>query len=216
MKTGAFKELAPYDPDWYYVRSGKPRLPSASFPALGSSSCSSYHCWPHMYASALNGHGGQTSFIIQQHLPCAKRCVPRACFAAAIARKLYMRDGMGVGLFRNKFGGSFKRRGVVPEKFAKASGETVALQVVQPSSCTMMHAWVARTARHGRQPIPSGRRAWITRHGRRCSSTEAGWRARQARCSCSGGCCLGDRTACSYTPLWSGHAQRVQMMGFSL
>lgn len=23
MKTGKFKELAPYDPDWYYVRAGK-------------------------------------------------------------------------------------------------------------------------------------------------------------------------------------------------
>ena len=22
VKTGAFKELAPYDPDWYYVRAG--------------------------------------------------------------------------------------------------------------------------------------------------------------------------------------------------
>jgi small subunit ribosomal protein S19e len=24
VKTGAYKELAPYDPDWYYVRSGAP------------------------------------------------------------------------------------------------------------------------------------------------------------------------------------------------
>lgn len=23
MKTGSFKELAPYDPDWYYVRAGE-------------------------------------------------------------------------------------------------------------------------------------------------------------------------------------------------
>lgn len=22
VKTGAFKELAPYDPDWYYIRAG--------------------------------------------------------------------------------------------------------------------------------------------------------------------------------------------------
>jgi small subunit ribosomal protein S19e len=27
VKTGAFKELAPYDPDWFYVRTGK-RAPS--------------------------------------------------------------------------------------------------------------------------------------------------------------------------------------------
>ena len=24
VKTGSFKELAPYDPDWYYVRAGVP------------------------------------------------------------------------------------------------------------------------------------------------------------------------------------------------
>jgi hypothetical protein len=23
VKTGTFKELAPYDPDWYYIRAGK-------------------------------------------------------------------------------------------------------------------------------------------------------------------------------------------------
>ena len=23
VKTGAFKELAPYEPDWYYIRAGK-------------------------------------------------------------------------------------------------------------------------------------------------------------------------------------------------
>ena len=25
VKTAAFKELAPYDQDWYYIRAGKPR-----------------------------------------------------------------------------------------------------------------------------------------------------------------------------------------------
>lgn len=24
VKTATFKELAPYDPDWYYIRAGKP------------------------------------------------------------------------------------------------------------------------------------------------------------------------------------------------
>jgi small subunit ribosomal protein S19e len=24
VKTGAYKELAPYDPDWYYIRAGVP------------------------------------------------------------------------------------------------------------------------------------------------------------------------------------------------
>ncbi len=26
VKTGHFKELAPYDPDWYYVRAGTPQV----------------------------------------------------------------------------------------------------------------------------------------------------------------------------------------------
>jgi len=26
VKTGSFKELAPYDPDWYYVRAGESRI----------------------------------------------------------------------------------------------------------------------------------------------------------------------------------------------
>lgn len=27
VKTGIHKELAPYDPDWYYIRAGKYRTP---------------------------------------------------------------------------------------------------------------------------------------------------------------------------------------------
>lgn len=33
VKTGAFKELAPYDPDWYYVRAGNHTQHFALFPA---------------------------------------------------------------------------------------------------------------------------------------------------------------------------------------
>jgi hypothetical protein len=29
VKTGSFKELAPYDPDWYYVRAGESRTPQS-------------------------------------------------------------------------------------------------------------------------------------------------------------------------------------------
>ena len=32
VKTGAFKELAPYDPDWYYIRAGAAFLCSAVCP----------------------------------------------------------------------------------------------------------------------------------------------------------------------------------------
>jgi small subunit ribosomal protein S19e len=27
VKTGVHKELAPYDPDWYYIRAGKSQFP---------------------------------------------------------------------------------------------------------------------------------------------------------------------------------------------
>ncbi|CAL8467951.1 g7489 [Coccomyxa elongata] len=61
VKTGAFKELAPYDPDWYYVR------------------------------------------------------------AASLARKVYMKQNIGVGAFSRQYGGRNKRKGTVPEHFARAS-----------------------------------------------------------------------------------------------
>ena len=61
VKTGITRELAPYDPDWYYIR------------------------------------------------------------AAAIARRVYLRGGIGVGAFKRIFGGR-KMRGTAPEHFATGSG----------------------------------------------------------------------------------------------
>eukprot|EP00898_Chlorokybus_atmophyticus_P002939 jgi/Chlat1/3646/Chrsp238S03631 len=61
VKTGSFKELAPYDPDWYYIR------------------------------------------------------------AASMARRIYLRGGIGVGAFRKIYGGR-KNNGVMPHHFAKSSG----------------------------------------------------------------------------------------------
>ncbi|CAO2833369.1 unnamed protein product [Amaranthus hypochondriacus] len=61
VKTGVLKELAPYDPDWYYIR------------------------------------------------------------AASMARKIYLRGGLGVGAFRRIYGGS-KRNGSRPRHFGKSSG----------------------------------------------------------------------------------------------
>ena len=60
MKTGTHKELAPYDPDWYYIR------------------------------------------------------------AAAIARKIYLQPGLGVGALQRKFGGS-RNRGTRTFTFQKVS-----------------------------------------------------------------------------------------------
>ena len=34
VKTGRFKELAPYDPDWYYIRAGNVTLMITSIIAL--------------------------------------------------------------------------------------------------------------------------------------------------------------------------------------
>merc|ERR1712110_745906 len=61
VKTATHKELAPYDPDWYYIR------------------------------------------------------------AAAIARRVYLRAGTGVGAFKKIFGDRV-HRGTRPERFGTASG----------------------------------------------------------------------------------------------
>merc|ERR1712230_234419 len=60
VKTGRFKELAPYDPDWYYIR------------------------------------------------------------AASMARKVYLRGGVGVGAFSKIYGG-VPNRGTCKGHFTKAS-----------------------------------------------------------------------------------------------
>ncbi|TQE01599.1 hypothetical protein C1H46_012829 [Malus baccata] len=69
VKTATFKELAPYDPDWYYIRS------------------------------------------------------------ASMARKIYLRGGLGVGAFRRIYGGS-KRNGSRPPHFCKSSG-AIARHILQ-------------------------------------------------------------------------------------
>src|SRR4051794_28071121 len=72
VKTGAYKELAPTDPDWYYIRAGR-----------------------------LNS-------VVAHH-------------AASMARRLYVRGGVGVGAFCKIYGGR-NDKSVRPSHFAKASG----------------------------------------------------------------------------------------------
>merc|ERR1712007_42792 len=60
VKTGAFKEMPPQDPDWYYIR------------------------------------------------------------AASIARKVYLRGGIGVGAFTKVYGGRY-RNGTLKRHFAKGA-----------------------------------------------------------------------------------------------
>lgn len=43
-------------------------------------------------------------------------------FAAAVARQVYVRQGLGIGQLRVKYGGRNKRKGVHPEHFKKGSG----------------------------------------------------------------------------------------------
>ena len=59
-----------------------------------------------------------------------------------MARKVYLRKDLGVGAMRKQFGGRNKRKGTVPEHFAKASGGLIRhilqqledLQIVEKST----------------------------------------------------------------------------------
>ncbi|KAG7340128.1 30S ribosomal protein S19e [Nitzschia inconspicua] len=70
IKTGVFKELAPYGDDWYYIR------------------------------------------------------------AASIARKVYLRPGVGVGMLQKWYGGSY-RRGTRTEHFRKANAGVIRSVLIQ-------------------------------------------------------------------------------------
>mmetsp|Transcript_12967 Transcript_12967/g.39912 ORF Transcript_12967/g.39912 Transcript_12967/m.39912 type:complete len:126 (-) Transcript_12967:142-519(-) len=80
VKTGINKELAPYDPDWFYVR------------------------------------------------------------VASVARKIYLRQGTGIGAFRKVYGGS-KRNGTCPSHFSKGSGSVIryALQQLEKLGVVEKH-----------------------------------------------------------------------------
>ncbi|CAI9766777.1 unnamed protein product [Fraxinus pennsylvanica] len=93
VKTGVLKELAPYDPDWYFIRS------------------------------------------------------------ASVARKIYLRGGLGVGAFQRIYGGS-KRNGSRPPHFGKSSG-SVARHILQQLQNMNI---IDMDPRGGRRITSSGRR----------------------------------------------------------
>jgi small subunit ribosomal protein S19e len=97
VKTGAFKELSPLDPDWYYTR------------------------------------------------------------AAAIARRVYINQGMGVGAFRRVFGGRSNKAGsVTPEHHAKAAGGIIRHALQQLEAMGLVEKNPA--TRGGRRITPEGQR----------------------------------------------------------
>lgn len=91
VKTARFKELPPYDLDWYYIRAGR-------------------KSW-----SFFNFMMGLHYLIIPIKIDLF--CYP----AASIARKIYLRQGIGVGGFQKIYGGR-QRNGSCPPHFCKSSG----------------------------------------------------------------------------------------------
>eukprot|EP00884_Botryococcus_braunii_P000378 jgi/Botrbrau1/10340/Bobra.0321s0015.1 len=96
VKTGTHKELAPYDPDWYYIR------------------------------------------------------------AASLARKLYIRQNVGVGAFRRQYGGRNTQSGTVPEHFAKAAGGLIRHILKQLEAVNLVEKGTSRKG--GRRITPQGQR----------------------------------------------------------
>eukprot|EP01090_Pellita_catalonica_P009141 TRINITY_DN201_c0_g1_i2.p1 TRINITY_DN201_c0_g1~~TRINITY_DN201_c0_g1_i2.p1 ORF type:complete len:153 (+),score=29.71 TRINITY_DN201_c0_g1_i2:106-564(+) len=101
VKTAPFKELAPYDPDWFYVR------------------------------------------------------------MASIARKLYIRSGLGIGALRRQYGG-IKNNGVAPSHFAKAAGGVIRACLQQLEAIKVI------------EKCPNGKGRRVTRQGQRDMDRIAG------------------------------------------
>jgi|Transcript_30994 small subunit ribosomal protein S19e len=95
VKTGVFKELAPYGDDWYYIR------------------------------------------------------------AASIARKVYLRPGVGVGQLQKWYGGNY-RRGSRTEHFRKANAgviRSVLLQLEEMKVMEKLESGGRRVSRVGQQDL---------------------------------------------------------------
>jgi small subunit ribosomal protein S19e len=105
IKTGVSKELAPYDPDWYYIR------------------------------------------------------------AASVARKIYLRQGTGVGALKKAYGGAY-RRGAVPNKHQDAAGGLIRTILLSLDGLNITEA------------CPKGKGRQVTRVGQQALDLVAGQVAR--------------------------------------
>ena len=77
VKTGVSKELAPYNPDWYFIRAGM-----------------------------LTHYVSTLLYIVYSSLPAFAYCL-LLISAAAVARKIYLRQGTGVGALKKRFGTNY-------------------------------------------------------------------------------------------------------------
>ena len=59
--------------------------------------------------------------------------------AASLARKVYMRQNVGVGAFAKQYGGRNKRKGTVPEHYARASRGLIRHILKQVTTCKTVH-----------------------------------------------------------------------------
>ena len=68
-------------------------------------------------------------------------CAWVGCGAASLARKVYMRQNVGVGAFAKQYGGRNKRKGTVPEHYARASRGLIRhiLKQVSPRRKCILH-----------------------------------------------------------------------------
>ncbi|GBF98176.1 40S ribosomal protein S19 [Raphidocelis subcapitata] len=76
--------------------------------------------------------------------------------AAAIARQIYVRQGLSVGQLRIKFGGRNKTRGAKPEHFKKASGGLIRHIMKQLEAVGFMEKHTG--IKGGRRVTPAGQK----------------------------------------------------------
>lgn len=90
-----------------------------------------------------------------------KQVTNAACVcAAAVCRKLYARQGMGVGLMRVLFGKADKSRGARPQHHSKAAGGLIRHMLKQLEDCGLVEKYTEdkggrKLSSAVRRPIPS-------------------------------------------------------------